>query len=231
MTDPDRSPAYARSATPVAAGAGTSQDIAIDGDMVRSAYARWAPVYTLLAAPTALGRKDAVAKVNSIGGHFLEAGVGTGLALPDYASNVTITGVDLSHDMLVRANEKIAKERLANVTGVHEMDLTNLAFADGAFDGTVCMFTITAVPDAAKVMDELARVVRPGGHVVICSHFRAERFPWTLSDRILSPFATRLGWNPSMTIDGVLGCEALELVSREDTRPSGLFDLLTFRKR
>lgn len=230
MTDPHRNPS-ARSAATAGATTAGSRDISIDGDMVRSAYARWAPVYTLLAAPTALGRKDAVAKVNSIGGHFLEAGVGTGLALPDYTPNVTITGVDLSHDMLVRANEKIAKEKLTNVTGVHEMDLTNLAFADGAFDGTVCMFTITAVPDAAKVMDELARVVRPGGHVVICSHFRAERFPWTVTDRILSPFATRLGWNPSMTIDGVLGCEALELISREDTRPSGLFDILTFRKR
>ncbi|MGX1306348.1 phosphatidylethanolamine/phosphatidyl-N-methylethanolamine N-methyltransferase [Amorphus suaedae] len=230
MTDPDRRPVFARSASPVAAGAG-GREVAIDGDMVRSAYARWAPVYTLLAAPTALGRKAAVAKVNSIGGHFLEAGVGTGLALPDYTSNVTITGVDLSHDMLVRANEKIEKERLRNVTGVHEMDLTNLAFADGAFDGTVCMFTITAVPDAARVMDELARVVRPGGHVVICSHFRAERFPWTVTDRILTPFATRLGWNPSMKIDGVLGCDQLELVSREDAKPAGLFDLLTFRKR
>lgn len=230
MTDPHRQRAQAQAGAPVAAGAGGG-DISIDGDMVRSAYARWAPVYTLLAAPTALGRKAAVAKVNSIGGHFLEAGVGTGLALPDYTSNVTVTGVDLSHDMLKRANEKIAKERLRNVTGVHEMDLSQLAFADGAFDGAVCMFTITAVPDAAQVMDELARVVRPGGHVVICSHFRAEKFPWTVSDRVLRPFATRLGWNPSMKIDGVLGSEALELISREDAKPAGLFDLLTFRKR
>lgn len=229
MTDPVRQRVH-RQGVPLAAGAGGA-DIAIDGEMVRSAYARWAPVYTLLAAPTALGRKSAVAKVNSIGGHFLEAGVGTGLALPDYGANVTITGVDLSHDMLKRANEKIAKERLKNVTGVYEMDLTHLAFADGAFDGAVCMFTITAVPDAASVMDELSRVVRPGGHVVICSHFRAEKFPWTVTDRMLRPFATRLGWNPSMRIDGVLGCGALELVSREDTKPAGLFDLLTFRRR
>lgn len=201
---------------------------AVDGQDVKSAYARWAPVYEVIATPTVPARKIAARRVNAIGGRFLEAGVGSGSALPLYGDNVDLVGVDLSHDML-----KIARERAAtmqNVEAIIEMDLMRLAFPDNAFDGVVCMFTITAVPDARQVLAEFARVTRPGGTVMIASHFEARSGPWWVTDRLLSPFARRLGWNPSMDKTPLLDIPGLTLENEEALPPMGLITLLSYRK-
>lgn len=205
------------------------RSIEVKGADVKSAYARWAPVYELIASPTVPARKIAAKRVNAISGRFLEAGVGSGSALPLYGPNVSLVGVDLSHDMLKIARERVAKG-LANVEAIVEMDLMALAFPDGSFDGVVCMFTITAVPDAAAVMAEFARVVRPGGVVMVASHFEAKRGPWAVTDRMLTPFAKRLGWNPSMPIDPIMHVPGLTLESREELPPAGLVTLVTFRR-
>ncbi|MEM7696722.1 MAG: methyltransferase domain-containing protein [Pseudomonadota bacterium] len=199
----------------------------VEGADVRQAYARWAPVYELIATPTVPARKIAAARVNAIGGRFLEAGVGSGSALPLYGSNVSVVGVDLSHDML-----KIARARTgldATVEGIIEMDLMSLAFPDNTFDGAVCMFTITAVPDAVRVAAELGRVVRPGGTVLVASHFKAERGIWRVSDAAMTPFAKRLGWNPSLPIDALLSVPGLDLEHRQELPPASLITLLTYR--
>lgn len=201
----------------------------VEGRHVRSAYARWAPVYEIIATPTVPARRIAARRVNEIGGRFLEAGVGSGSALSLYAPEVSLVGVDLSHDMLKIALERVRKG-LPNVEAILEMDLMNLAFPDASFDGVVCMFTITAVPDARQVMGEFARVVRPGGVVMIASHFEAKSGPWLVTDRLLTPFAKRLGWNPSMPVDEVLDVPGLVLEAREKLPPAGLVDLLIFRR-
>ncbi|MEM8663435.1 MAG: class I SAM-dependent methyltransferase [Pseudomonadota bacterium] len=200
----------------------------VDGQDVKSAYARWAPVYEIIATPTVPARKRAAKRVNAVGGRFLEAGVGSGSALPLYTDNVSLVGVDLSHDMLKIARARA--EKLPNVEAIVEMDLMTLAFPDNAFDGVICMFTITAVPDAERVVTEFARVTRPGGTIMVASHFEARSGPWWVTDKLMSPFAKRLGWNPSMAIDGLLEIPTLTLESREDLPPVGLITLLTYRK-
>ncbi|MEM8552725.1 MAG: class I SAM-dependent methyltransferase [Pseudomonadota bacterium] len=199
----------------------------VDGQDVKSAYARWAPVYEIIASPTVPARKIAAKRVNAVGGRFLEAGVGSGSALPLYDEGVRLVGVDLSHDMLKIAHERASS--LPNVEAVVEMDLMSLAFADDAFDGAICMFTITAVPDARQVLSEFARVVRPGGTVMVASHFEARSGPWWVTDRLMSPFAKRLGWNPSMPIDPMLDLPGLSLQSNELLPPLGLVNLLTYK--
>lgn len=201
---------------------------AVDGQDVKSAYARWAPVYEVIATPTVPARKIAAKRVNAVGGRFLEAGVGSGSALPLYGDNVELVGVDLSHDMLKIARERAAT--MANVEAIVEMDLMTLAFPDDAFDGVVCMFTITAVPDARQVLTEFARVTRPGGTVMVASHFEAKAGPWWVTDRLLNPFSRRLGWNPSMDKTPILEIPGLTLESEEALPPMGLITLLTYRK-
>lgn len=201
---------------------------AVDGQDVKSAYARWAPVYELIASPTIPARKIAAKRVNIIGGRFLEGGVGSGSALSLYSDEVQLVGVDLSHDMLRIAEKRAAT--MANVEAIVEMDLMQLAFPDGHFDGVICMFTITAVPDPQAVMAEFARVTRPGGTVMIASHFEASRGIWKVTDAMLTPFAKRLGWNPSMPLARVLGAPGLTLVEETALPPAGLITLLVFRR-
>src|SRR6185503_4755532 len=107
----------------------------IDEDAVRSAYRRWAPVYDhTFGRVAAEGRKHAVEIINQTRGRVLEVGVGTGLSLPAYGRHLEIVGIDLSPEMLEKARERAVTERLTNVTGLHEMDASDLKFPMTSFD-------------------------------------------------------------------------------------------------
>jgi len=86
--------------------AAVGQELPADLDMVslRKAYARWAPVYDLVfGAVFERGRLAAIAAAEWVGGRILEVGVGTGISLPGYSSQNRITGIDLSEEMLRKA--------------------------------------------------------------------------------------------------------------------------------
>ena len=90
----------------------------MDAASVRHAYRRWAPVYDFTFGLIAeAGRKNAVQIINRRKGRVLEVGVGTGLSLPCYGSHLTITGIDLSPEMLAKAQDKVERKALGNVVG------------------------------------------------------------------------------------------------------------------
>lgn len=199
---------------------------------VRKAYRRWAPVYdhTFGRIVEAAVRTTA-SRANQFTGRLLEAGVGTGLALPHYGPGLRVTGIDLSPDMLERARKRVARNGQTNVEALLEMDAMALAFPDNRFDVTVAMFVMTVVPDPGKVMAELARVTKPGGTVLICNHFSVEGGLRGALERGLSRYAARLGWRPEFPVDALLACPDLVLERRSPVKPFGFFILLEFRKR
>ncbi|HZH46753.1 MAG TPA: methyltransferase domain-containing protein, partial [Roseococcus sp.] len=112
---------------------------ALDAASVRNAYRRWAGVYDLVfGGVSAFGRRSAVAAVNRLsltaGRRVLEVGVGTGLALPHYKPELEVVGIDLSREMLLKAQERVQEESLVAVHGLLEMDAEATAFADASFD-------------------------------------------------------------------------------------------------
>lgn len=203
----------------------------MDEAAVKSAYRRWAPVYdNTFGLVAAEGRKHAVEIINTRSGRVLEVGVGTGLSLPTYKRDLEIVGIDLSPEMLQKARERVAAERLTNVTGLHEMDAGDLKFPDASFDTVVAMYVMTVVPEPEKVMRELARVCRPGGEVLIVNHFSTEEGMRGWVERRMAPFADKLGWRPVFDVERVMGCGDLELIERRGLRPLGLFTMMRFRK-
>ena len=205
--------------------------VQLDESAVRTAYRRWAPVYdhTFGNFSTA-GRRNAVELVNRSEGRVLEVGVGTGLSLPGYARHLDIVGVDLSAEMLDKARERVAAENLDHVTGLHEMDAEKLAFADRSFDTIVAMFVMTVVPNPELVMSELARVVKPGGQVLLVNHFSQDDGVRGFVERRMAPFADQLGWHPVFDQSRVMGGENLKLVERRSLRPMGIFTMLRFER-
>lgn len=203
----------------------------LDENDVREAYRRWAPVYdyTFGRISTA-GRRHAVEIINASAGSVLEVGVGTGLSLPEYKSDLNIVGIDLAPEMLERAQERVDQEGLTNVTGLHEMDASNLQFPDGSFDTVVAMYVITVVPNPEKVMRELARVVKPGGQILLVNHFSQEEGVRGWVERRMAPFADLVGWHSVFDVSRVMVCEDLKLVERQSLRPWGLFTMMRFRK-
>jgi phosphatidylethanolamine/phosphatidyl-N-methylethanolamine N-methyltransferase len=211
--------------------AGRATAAQMDEAAIKTAYRRWAPVYdNTFGRFTTEGRRHAVEIINQRHGKVLEVGVGTGLSLPDYGRHLQIVGIDLSPEMLDKAREKVAEEGLSNVTGLHEMDASELTFQTGSFDTVVAMYVMTVVPEPEKVMRELARVCKVGGEVILVNHFSQEEGVRGWVERRMAPFADKLGWHPVFDVDRVMVCDNLKLVGRRALRPWGLFTMLRFEK-
>ncbi len=207
----------------------------ITADNVEAAYARWAPIYdavfTLVMKP---GRLAAAAAVNRLGGRILDVGVGTGLELPMFGPHVKIVGVDLSAPMLAIARKRVADRKLTNIEDLRVMDAMNLTYEDASFDGAVAPYVITTVPDPHRTLDEMARVVRPGGELIIVNHIGADSGPIAAIEGIMEKRAEKLGWRPqfpwSIIGDWIAARPNLELVERRRLAPLGLFTLARIRK-
>jgi phosphatidylethanolamine/phosphatidyl-N-methylethanolamine N-methyltransferase len=200
---------------------------------VVAAYARWAPVYDpIFGVITGRAIRATMVEVNALPpGRILEVGVGTGIALPHYKAGHRVTGIDLSPDMLARAEKRVKEQRLANVEALTEMDAGKLAFADATFDSAVAMFVMTVVPDVAAVLGEMIRVVRPGGRIVIVNHFSAKAGPRATVERWLSRYAISLGWHPEFDKQSVTGRPEMTLLTEKSLSPFGLYTLLVFARR
>ena len=232
MGSVSRSQTNERSAlTRALAAAGLGGAVQLDEAAVRTAYRRWAPVYdyTFGALSTA-GRCHAVDVINESTGRVLEVGVGTGLSLPRYARHLEIVGIDIAPEMLQKARHRVACGNLDHVTGLHEMDAGKLAFADASFDTVVAMYVITVVPNPEQVVRELARVVKPGGQVMLVNHFSQEEGIRGFLERLMAPFSQLLGWHSVFDISRVMVTDTLVMKQRRSLRPMGLFTLLRFER-
>ncbi len=199
---------------------------------VRDAYRRWAPIYDSTFGLIAnSGRRTAVHLINQRrGGRVLEVGVGTGLSLPHYAPYLKITGVDLSPEMLAKAQERINQQDLRHVEALREMDAAHLDFADESFDIVAAMYVMTVVPNPDRVMQQLERVCTPGGEVMIVNHFSQDHGIRGWVERKMAPYADQLGWHPLFPLEKVMGRSNLALIERRPLWPAGLFTLVRFRK-
>ncbi|GFE92689.1 class I SAM-dependent methyltransferase [Acetobacter persici] len=202
---------------------------ALDAEAVKVAYRRWAAVYdTVFGGVSGVGRKRAVEAVNALPGtKVLEVGVGTGLALPCYTQNKKITGIDLSGDMLARARERVQKEHLTNVEALLEMDAEETSFADASFDIAVAMFVASVVPHPRKLLSELKRVVRPGGHILFVNHFLAPNGVRGAVERGMARASRSLGWHPDFAMESLLPPDDLARAQIQPVPPLGLFTLVT----
>ena len=206
-----------------------------DRDSIARAYDRWAPVYDLVFGQVfARGRNAAIAAAERIGGRILEVGVGTGISLPSYARASRITGIDISESMLRKAQERVRELKLDNIDTLSVMDATKLAFPDAFFDVVVAQYVITAVPDPDGTLDEFARVVRPGGEIILVNHLGAESGPRAIFEAAFAPVARRLGWRPEFRFSRLADWEArhgdVRLVERRPMPPLGHFSLIRFER-
>ncbi len=203
---------------------------------VEDAYARWAPVYdrvfTLVMKP---GRLAAAEAVNLVGGRVLDVGAGTGLELPMFGGAREIVGIDLSEPMLEIAHRRVKEEGLKNVSDLLVMDAMNLEFPDASFDATVAPYVITTVPDPVRTMDEMARVTKPGGEIIIVNHIGATAGPIAWIESLMARRADKLGWRPTFPWeiigDWIAARADLELLERRTLAPLGLFTLVRVKRK
>jgi ubiquinone/menaquinone biosynthesis C-methylase UbiE len=108
-------------------------------------------------------------------GRVLEIAVGTGRNLPFYRPDVTITGIELSTEMLALARKRAAE--LGLTADLREGDAQALPFADGSFDTVLCALSLCTIPDPARAIGEMDRVLAPGGTLLLIDHIGSSFAP------------------------------------------------------
>jgi ubiquinone/menaquinone biosynthesis C-methylase UbiE len=206
-----------------------------DSRAMEKAYARWAPVYDMLCGPVFLnGRRAAARAAREVGGQILEIGVGTGLSFGDYDASTEITGIDLSEPMIARARVRAASGRYPHVKGLAVMDAHDLRFPDASFDCVVGQFVITLVADPERVLSECARVVRPGGQIILVNHLYSERGLAAAVERLLAQHARTVGLRPEFPFQRLAAWAQMhggaELIERRKIKPFGVYTLVRFRR-
>ncbi|OKH80781.1 ubiquinone biosynthesis methyltransferase UbiE [Mycobacterium sp. ST-F2] len=124
-------------------------------------------------------------------GEVLEVAVGTGLNLPEYPPEATLTGIDWSAPMLALARERA--DTLGRTATLRQADAQQLPFDDASFDTVVCTFGLCAIPDHTRAIAEMTRVLRPGGRVLLADHVASSAAPVRGVQRMLELFTVPLG--------------------------------------
>jgi phosphatidylethanolamine/phosphatidyl-N-methylethanolamine N-methyltransferase len=207
----------------------------MDKDAVTKIYDRWAPVYDLVfGAVFDRGRRAAIAASERVGGRILEVGIGTGISLPHYAPTSRIVGVDISEPMLRKARERVTKQRLTNVESLAMMDAQKMSFPDNAFEVVAAHCVVNTVPDPEAALTEFARVLKPGGEIIILSRVAAEMGMRHKLERIFTPVGNRLGWRPDFSWqrlqDWVDATPGIYVIENRPVPPLGHFSVIRFGK-
>lgn len=155
-------------------------------------------------------------------GRVLDVACGTGTNFPYLPNGVDLVGIDVSPDMLAHARERL--DGLDLDGDLRRMDAQALEFPDDSFDTVVSALSTCTFPDPVAALEEMARVCRPGGRILLVEHGRSD----------VGPFARFQDWRADAHYEQA-GCrwnqEPLDVVSRaglpvEDSE-TALFGVVT----
>lgn len=195
---------------------------------LRHSYTLIAPFYDafLTAATRGARRRSLAALAEAPPLEVLLVGVGTGLDLPHLPAQHRYTGLDLTPAMLRRARQRPSSARVGYVQG----DAQRLPFPDHSFDAAVLHLILAVVPEPGRCLAEAARVVRPGGALLVFDKFLrpGERGLWK---RALNPLVRHLATRLDVVFEEVLSeAPALHKHHDEPVLAGGWFRLIRLRK-
>jgi phosphatidylethanolamine/phosphatidyl-N-methylethanolamine N-methyltransferase len=175
-------------------------------DAVKAAYRRYAGFYNALFGPVLQpGRKAVIEALDCQPGHrVLEVGVGTGLALDLYPAGVKVVGIDVSAEMLDKARRRVAKRGFTHVEALLEMDAEAMSFPDATFDKVVAMYVISAVPHPERLLEELHRVCKPDGEILLVNHVSSDNRLVKVIEKGLARFSDKIGFRPDFEMRGLV---------------------------
>ena len=170
---------------------------------IERAYKRYARIYDFaFGAVFQPGRKAIINRMKcKPGEHILEVGVGTGLSFPLYPKDVFVTGIDISYEMLARAQTRKMRDGLDNIIQLSVMDAENMEFADNSFDKVVAMYVASVVPDPERLVKEMRRVCKVNGQIIFVNHFNSQNPVLGSFERLIAPLSKQLGFRPDFSLN------------------------------
>jgi len=197
---------------------------------LRYGYTVFAPIYDALVAPfTVEARQRSLAQWGTeLPATALLVGVGSGLDIPLLPAGPNYTGIDLTPAMLVRARRRVAAAGLT--MRLDRGDARCLPYNDAAFDAVVLHLILAVTPQPVRVLTEAARVLRPGGRVLILDKFLrpGQRAPVR---RLISPVLGLLATRTDVVFETVLAqAPTLTMLSDHPAMAGGWFRHIVLRK-
>ncbi|TVQ80983.1 MAG: methyltransferase domain-containing protein [Bradymonadales bacterium] len=189
---------------------------ALDLDSVQKVYNRYSGVYDFYFGKVfEEGRKKAIASLDCQGGEkVLEVGVGTGLSLPLYPAETEVYGIDISSDMLAKAKALKEERDLQNVKVLEVMNAQEMSFPDNYFDKVVAMYVATVVPDPVAFVNEVKRVCKPKGRIVLVNHFHNPKTLFGKVAKLFVPLSRMIGFHPNISLDRFTQETGVKVVSK-----------------
>jgi ubiquinone/menaquinone biosynthesis C-methylase UbiE len=128
---------------------------------------------------------------SQIKGEVLEIAVGTGRNIPLYPTDVRVTAVELSSQMLALAEART--KELGLDVDLRIGDAQALDFEDARFDTVLITFALCTIPDDRRAAEEAFRVLRAGGQLVAVEHVRSPVRAVSVAQRMIDPLSVRFG--------------------------------------
>ena len=163
------------------------------------------------------------------GDRVLDLGVGTGMTMPLYPRDVKVIGMDLSLGMLTLAAAKHQAMKLDHCLLV-QGDAMAPPFAAASFDHVLISHTIGVVSDPVGVLRLAARLVRPGGRIVVLNHFQSSRPFVAAVENALNPLCRRIGWRSNLPLESLLRGPDLDLEYCFQIRLADLWKIAVLRR-
>ena len=194
---------------------------------LKHSYTLIAPFYdAAIDRVTRSARQRSLCALPAEAGRVLLAGIGTGLDRPYLPGGHRYVGLDLTDAMLRRALPRAVDVDFAAVQG----DAQRLPFADAAFDSAVLHLILAVVPQPADCLAEIARVVRPGGSILVFDKFLRRGQP-ALMRRLVNPLMRRVATRLDVVFEDLLvAAPALALEDDQAALAGGWFRTIRLRR-
>lgn len=151
-------------------------------------------------------------------GRVLEIGMGSGLNLPFYrAGQVSALAAVEPSAELRRMTERAAARYPELLLALAENGAEAMPYPDDSFDTVVCTFTLCSVQDPAAVLQEVQRVLRPGGDLLFSEHGLSPEPGVAVWQRRLEPLWKRLAGGCHLTrpVADSITAAGFEMVEQE----------------
>lgn len=180
--------------------------------LLRMSYSLIAPLYDMvIERPMREARKRSLAALpTDMPQKVLISGVGTGLDLPHIPALHHYNALDFNPAMLSRAKSRNEKLDVEFVLG----DSMNLPYADAQFDFVVLHLIVAVVPEPQKCLSEAARVLKPGGTILLFDKFLQPNQDAPMR-RLLNVITRRMATRMDVVFEEVL-CASPELIVVSD---------------
>jgi len=200
-----------------------------ENPLLKKSYSLIAPFYDLIVeAPLRQARSASLsALTGDVQGEVLISGAGTGLDLPLLPDLHRYTALDFNRAMLSRARERVSPVHVDWVLG----DSMALPFSAARFDHVVLHLILAVVPNPSACLSEAARVLKPGGTIILLDKFLLPgQHAWLR--RALTPLSKRFATRMDVVFEHVLReVPQLQLVSDIPLLASGWFRGIVLQKQ